>query len=219
MRYQLIEKNKRELGVSKHKLSKIWASEITQRVWINENPNYSTPFYLEKLYPMGETGLYFIVHNNTWQSSDFKLFEGVLKLLGQNGIGLQRNLGHGRFDAIESTLNLDLPQGAETWVSLSLYRPENKKEVEVALNNDDTNYQFIKRGGWMSSPENDAHISVRKQSVMMFTEGSVFAHGKNNEKVLTKGHHVNLKPNWDTPMNDVYRDGKAIFLPILLPKV
>ena len=199
------------------KMDKIWEQDVTQRVWINGNENQSTPFYLEKLYPNDGTGLYFIVRTEGVQDFDFKTFEGVLELLGQNGIGLQRNLGNGRFKYEKSELSLDIPQSTDTWISLSLYRPENEQEVASALENDNTNYQFIKRGGWMSSPENDEHITIRKKSIMMFTEGSVFSFGKSNNSVLTKGkYNINLKPDWKTPMNNVYRDGRAIFLPIIL---
>ena len=137
-----------------------------------------------------------------------------MKLLGENGVGLQRNLGNGRFGFENSTMKLDLPQNAENWISLSLYRPTNELELNDSLEKKSTNYQFIKRGGWISSPEDDEHIKVRKKSVMMFTVGSVFAFGVQNENILQKGKSVNLKPDWDMPMNDIYRDGKAFFLPM-----
>lgn len=212
------EQNSQKLGADYRKMPKIWERDTTQRVWITDNPEQSTPFYLEKLYPIAGNALYFIAYSED-PNFDFKKIESVLRLLGDNGIGLQRNLGNGLFNFEADTLTLDLPQNAETWVNLSLYRPENLAEVDDALQKEHTNYQFVKRGGWLSSPANTEHISIRKQAAMFFTEGSVFEFGLQQQLVFPKGaSKVDLTPEDLPPTKPqlehrIWRDGRALFLP------
>jgi CRISPR-associated protein Csm4 len=187
----------------------IWIREVTQRVKINYDDD-SEPFYLEKLYPAQKNaGLFFIFTGDY----DKDKLNAAVRLLGDNGIGLQKGLGNGQFEAVSTTISLQLPKDASSWVSLSLYRPENKAEIENGL--EQSHYQFLKRGGWIASPQFDEHLSVRKQAVMMFTEGSVFEFETTNQPYLIKGIKENVRPIWnDERLHDVHRDGKAIFLPI-----
>jgi CRISPR-associated protein Csm4 len=184
----------------------IWKRDTTQRVKINYDDD-SEPFYLEKMYPhdKAHSGLYFIIQDNGFDTSKLK---AALKLLGDNGIGLQRGLGNGQFSFNEDSFEMDMPQG-QSWISLSLFRPQKEDIVPVL---DKSNYQFIKRGGWISSPEDEQFLSIRKKSIMMFTEGSVFAFG---EKPVS-GIVENIRPVWnDDDLHPIYRDGKAIFLPMV----
>jgi CRISPR-associated protein Csm4 len=188
----------------------IWVREVTQRVKINYDAD-SEPFYLEKLYAQKNTGLYFIAHAE--QEIDWMPFQAALRLLGDNGIGLQRGLGNGQFEVEEATLTLDLPTNATQWMSLALYRPTNREEVASVLPN--SYYQFTRRGGWISVPENEAHLSLRKKAVMVFTEGSVFAFGNGNQRIMMKGDSaINLQPDEFKHMHPIWRDGRAIFLPM-----
>ena len=183
----------------------IWKRDTTQRVKINYDED-SDPFYLEKMYPKDNLnrGLYFIVQGEF----DTNKFEAALKLLADNGIGLQRSLGNGQFSFKKEEMTIDLPDNAQSWVTLSLFRPKREDVVPIL---DSSNYQFIKRGGWISSPEDEQFLSLRKQSIMMFTEGSVFAFND----APTKGVVENIRPVWNNDdLHPIYRDGKAIFLPI-----
>lgn len=190
---------------------KIWEKDVTQRVKINYDDD-SEPFYLEKLYPVNNktAGLYFIF-SGTYDAQ--KLWAAV-RLLGDNGIGLQRGLGNGQFEPLKAEMTIDFPTNPNAWVALSLYRPKNQAEIETILPN--SYYQFLKRGGWIASPQYDEHLSVRKQAVMMFTEGSVFGFQEQGESHLIKGVVENVRPAWDDDrLHDVYRDGRAIFLPMI----
>jgi CRISPR-associated protein Csm4 len=196
---------------SEPKQPDIWERDVTQRVKINYEAD-SEPFYLEKLYPKDKetSGLYFIFQLNGYDATKLA---AAMKLLGDNGLGLQRTLGNGQFTYKKDTLNLDLPDNPTAWVALSLYRPTDKKEIESVL--DKSHYQFIKRGGWIASPEFEEHLSIRKQAVMMFTEGSVFGFEENGNSALIKGFKENVRPEWnDDALHPVFRDGRAIFLPI-----
>jgi CRISPR-associated protein Csm4 len=195
----------------KSKQPEIWQRDTTQRVKINYGDD-SEPFYLEKLYPKNPetSGLYFIVQGDF----DSKILHATLNLMGENGIGLQKNLGNGQFrwTTQESGLQLEVPEKRTHWVNLSLFRPK-RAAVEAIL--DKSTYQFMKRGGWIASSGNDRFLSIRKKAIMMFTEGSVFAFGD----AAATGVIENLRPDWDDTENKlhpIYRDGKAIFLPMLI---
>ncbi len=193
----------------------IWERDVTQRVKINYESD-SEPFYLEKLYPKDNatSGLYFIF--NITNGFDANKLKAAMKLLGDNGLGLQRTLGNGQFTSEEEVLPIDLPDNPTAWVALSLYRPENKAEIETVLA--DSHYQFIKRGGWIASPEYEEHLSIRKQAVMLFTEGSVFGFNETGQPHLIKGFKEEVQPHGTEdfkPINHkIFRDGKAIFLPM-----
>lgn len=186
---------------------KIWQNDTTQRVVIDRINTASTPFYLEKLYPEGwhrDCGLYVLVKNE-----GFDKLKSLFRLLGDNGIGLQRSLGNGTFQPVfpEEKLSIKLPQNYSAWVNLSLFRPENEANLgKIQLEH--SQYQLLKRGGWLASPEDTGHMSLRKKSVLMFSEGSVLAFG---DDASCEGGFSDLKPFGGHP---VWRDGRGIFLPM-----
>jgi CRISPR-associated protein Csm4 len=183
----------------------IWKRDTTQRVYINYEGD-SEPFYLEKLYPVSvENGLYFMVSDNT----DFTTFEKVLNVLADNGIGLQRNLGNGRFKWQKETLSMNLPTQPTAYLNLSLYHP-NQADLNDGQVLEKSVYQFKKRGGWVSSPEIEKNISLRKKAIMMFTEGSVFTFQGAENKGVVK----DVRPDTAMISHEIWRDGKPIFLPI-----
>lgn len=193
----------------------IWKAETTQRVLLDRLTLRGMPFYLEKLYPVAkhkDRGLYFIVE---MEGGDFPMLQSLMEYLSDTGFGLQRSLGNGvfEFSIVEDELKLDLPTNAKSWVNLSLFRPS-----ENDLNNtlfDNSYYQLTKRGGWIASPEIDSHASLRKKSVMMFSEGSVLSFKDTTaSSILSRGEIENLKPEWVGFLHPIWRDGRAIFLPI-----
>lgn len=190
---------------------KIWKDDVTQRVLIDRVNAGSTPFYLEKLYPANwhrDRGLFVLLKNEGFDAARLK---SLFRLLGDNGIGLQRSLGNGTFDIenleIEDFL-LALPESGSAWVNLSLYRPADEEQVgKIQLEH--SHYQLLKRGGWLSSPDDTVHMSLRKKSVLMFSEGSVLAFGSGEPK----GRIEEIQPEWKG-IHPVFRDGRGIFLPM-----
>lgn len=192
---------------------KIWEADVTQRVLIDRVNAGSTPFYLEKLYPENwhrDRGLFVLLKNEGFDAAKLK---SLFRLLGDNGIGLQRSLGNGTFDIekleIEDFL-LALPDSGSAWVNLSLYRPENEDAKKIK-DSKTSHYQLLKRGGWLSSPDDTAHMTLRKKSVLMFSEGSVLAFGSDEPK----GKIEEIQPEWNK-IHTVFRDGRGIFLPMTL---
>lgn len=178
-------------------------------------------FYVEKLYFHQEAGLYILFQN---LSSTFKpQLEALLRLLGDNGIGTDRNFGFGRFgfSSLES-LELELPEQASNWTNLSLYCPDGESLQNAEINQEilaNSAYNLLKRDGWISSPNEEKHNALRKRSIYMFEEGSVFQFGK-KQSPLFMGKWVNLRPVAKQDTNEavdhaIYRDGQAIFIPII----
>lgn len=189
----------------------IWKEDVTQRVLIDRVNAGSTPFYLEKLYPVNghvDRGLFLLIKNEGFEAAKL---QSLFRLLGDNGIGLQRSLGNGTFDIENLEIEdfaLSLPDSGSAWVNLSLYRPAD--EVQVGnIQLERSHYQLLKRGGWLSSPEDTQHMRLRKKSVLMFSEGSVLAFDGD----APVGKIEDLDPREDDP-HPVFRDGRGIFLPM-----
>jgi CRISPR-associated protein Csm4 len=141
--------------------------------------------------------------------------KACMRLLADNGIGTDRTTGHGQFEFDEQTdvkISFNLPDNATHQMSLSLYCPQ-KTEIEEL---DNSYYDLIKRGGYIASPQNDNHLSIRKKSVYMFVEGSLFPNSGSR-----KGKIVDLMPNnvalQESGQSEIghpiWRDGTSIFLP------
>jgi CRISPR-associated protein Csm4 len=190
----------------------IWHREMTQRVKVNYDSD-SEPFYMEKLYPTDpdNRGYYFIYQGGY----DSAKMWAALRLLGENGIGHQRNLGNGRFRVEKSTVTINHPSTATTWISLSLLHPGSQTELAEAVGTH-SRYLIKKRGGWISSPTDIAFLRKRKKAVLMFVEGSVFSF-KSPEAPIVKGQKLDVKPEEDSHFHPVWRDGRSILLPIVDP--
>lgn len=200
------------------KCQKILSNKPYQHVAIDpSNPQKTTtPYYVDKFFFHKNSGLYFL-----FESTNNKIEEQViaaLRLLADNGIGMDRNTGNGQFlfdpNICVKSIELDIPNNANYEMNLSLYCPL-KQEIESTLH--DSYFSIIKRGGYISSPQDFQHLTIRKRSIYMFKEGSIFPR---TEKPRI-GKTVDLKPNNDLLKNNkvnhpIWRDGQAIFIPIVL---
>jgi CRISPR-associated protein Csm4 len=203
--------DKREIG---ERL--VYKADVTQRVHIY-NPNdpdkpqdeSSVPFFLDKLYFDNQAGLYFIVQTN--DKLPLSMFDQIVNHLGESGIGLQRLLGNGQFKAKRETLDVALPSDSNAITNISLYCPNNETELKGLLT-DNCSYNLINRSGWISTPEKEENLTLRKKSVYMFAEGSVFGKAATTLETIGNGQLV-LTPQYEG-VNPVWRDGKGMFLPI-----
>ncbi|KXX69436.1 type III-A CRISPR-associated RAMP protein Csm4 [Flammeovirga sp. SJP92] len=179
----------------------------------------TTPFYIEKLRFSKGSGLYFIYEGDEKNSS---LFETALQLLGDEGIGTDRNVGMGKFSF--EKVDLKSEKVWDHWdtmcqlksdysVTLSLYCPKDEEELSKAL--EGAKYNLIKRGGYITTEPFNA---LRKREVYMFAEGSVFRFTPNE----VRGKSVNLQPDitkleeyTNTTAHPIWRVGKAMLLPIV----
>jgi CRISPR-associated protein Csm4 len=185
-------------------------SEVSQRVTLmsRTGEENAKPFYVDKILFRYDAGLYFIVEGDT------SLLEKALHLLSLEGIGTDRNVGYGFFEYTADTLSIDLPKEANHQLSLSLLIPESKEQLEMLLNSECVAYDFVRRGGWITTYP---YMTLRKNAIYGFVPGSVFRKDE-GESATIIGKIVDLKPETvDVEItHHVWRNGKAIMIPIKL---
>ena len=188
-----------------------YKSETVQRVVVNRTGEEEpTTFYTERLYFTEGCGLYFII-----DVPDAKrdIINAALKLLGDNGIGSDKSVGNGQFEFNGfEPFDFQEAKDAKHQIALSLYCPTETEIKDEAFLNDSA-YSLIKRGGYIANPDNFNNSTLRKKSIVMFTEGSVFPRSK-----TLVGDVKDLKPNMPTVEHSIWRDGRALFLPYNLKR-
>lgn len=178
-------------------------SLVSQRVTIKEN--MATPFFFEWNYYYPNCGLYFIL------DCEDEIFDNIKKLfsiLGEFGIGTDKNIGGGKFTVNEKNITIDLPEvpNPNATMVLSSYIPTEDEFSKLKL--EYSNYQLVKRGGFIAGSNNEDFRHLRKKSIYMFSAGSVFkTTGDLNGKI------VDLAPEYKD-MHPVYRSGRALTLKI-----
>jgi len=187
-------------------------SEVMPRVQV---PRYGVdgaavdaePFYMERVFFKDESGLFFIA-----TGENIELIDKALDILKNEGIGTDRTSGQGFFEfETPTTLAIDHVE-SNTVTNLSMFCPESKEQLTQMMTDRETvAYDFKKRGGWITTaPFN----TFRKNSVYMFTEGSVFSQLEKTV-VSSLGAIVDLKPKSIDGLNHpIFRSGKAIFIPV-----
>jgi len=165
----------------------------------------TTPFHFTRIQFNDNAGLFFLAdfQDKEWEHK----FIAVLRLLGDTGVGGDRSVGHGQFsvDSIGET-EIRTPENPTHFLSLSLFHPKTE-EVEDIIS--DSSYQLTERKGWIFS---GAAKPLRRQTVRMFQEGSIFK-GPVKEygdtvRVLKRNSSLNLH-------HDVYRYGQPIIVSVL----
>lgn len=188
--------------------TKPYVSEVMQRVTIpRADGQDADPFYFNWTYFQKNAGMYCIV------DAKAELFNEIVhyfELLGEIGIGTDKNVGGGKFDVKTDTITFEAYKNTNANVLLSLYLPTEEEINTIDLNN--SMYDLLLRGGYMAGSEREDLRHLRKKSVYMFGVGSVFSTSS-----TLKGKVVDLTPEWnDSKMHPVYRSGKPFYLPIKL---
>lgn len=187
----------------------IMAKEVMMRVSVPRHAGGdedARPYYVERIYFPEEGGLYFFIEANAETKQTISY---ILDILGDTGLGTDKNTGNGQFSYEWDTLELDVPEQSSHQTLLSLFLP---KETEIkGIDLDQSAYSLIKRGGYIANPQTDYGLmSHRKKSIYMFEEGAIFAAQK------LQGNLVDLKPTGQgvTCTHPIWRDGTAFSLPI-----
>lgn len=181
----------------------IWEvhSEVPHVV-IDRKTNASNIFYSSEVHYLSGCGLFFLID---WKTEEYKdKVMKTIKLLGEEGIGGKRSSGKGLFKLEESELVIEFPAEAEYFLTLSLYYPL-KEEVQIVK---EGWYELIKRGGWIYSLDSQ---TLRRKSIRMFLEGSVFP------DIGNKGELKDVTPEV-FKAHRVYRYGIPFKIPIKIKK-
>lgn len=185
-------------------------SEVSQRVTLQRRTGQddAMPYYVDKVLFRHHAGLYFIADGNT------ALLEKALNILAMEGIGTDRNIGFGFFKYNQDEMTIEVPDKANYQINLSLFIPKSKEQLTELINSDMVAYDFVRRGGWITTyPYN----SLRKDAIYGFLPGSVF-HIDETDQPQNIGKIVNLRPRIGdlAPDHPIWRNGKAIMLPMLI---
>lgn len=187
----------------------LYTSQPYQHVFIPRGDGQdSKPYFVDKIYFDSHAGLFVLLE--TADKAIEEKVKAAFRLLADNGVGTDRNMGNGQFSAGFGALSLTLPPSSSYQVSLSLYLPSTPSEIEGQLG--DSYFGIVRRGGYISSPQDEAHLSIRKKSTYMFDEGAVFPCGDHHRT----GQVIDLQPDEIDVGHPIYRDGQPIWLPIAL---
>lgn len=178
---------------------KIWTSMEIPRVAIDSITNSTNIYHVGEVVYSAGCGLYFLID---FKNPEFiEKVKSAIRVLGDEGIGGERTYGKGLFKVKNFELiEFDITSN-NNFVTLSLYYPGQEE-----LNGLNGYYDLVKRGGWIYSIDG---ISMRRKTIRMFVEGSVF-----NKPSESYGKLISV-----TPLNclyNVYRYGYAFPIPYVV---
>lgn len=185
---------------------KPYKSQVNQRVSVPRADNSNAePFFFNWTYFNPKAGLYVLTDA---KDEKFDELKNLFELLGETGLGTDRNVGGGKFEVEKGTLNLPDVADANSALLLSLYIP-SKDELPL-LNLTSGKYELLLRGGYMAGSEVEGFRHLRKRSVYMFGVGSLFPTVE-----TLRGKVVDLKPDWnDERMHPVFRSGRPFAIKV-----
>ena len=212
---QLIEKNVQIHGSyliqsnqTVHWNGNVYDSEIQQRVAIPQDRDKDPkPFSVERIRFSQGAGLYFLFHGSPeWENR----VESALQLLGEEGVGTDRNVGNGKFElSKKDSFEVPTLNESEFSINLGLFKPSSESELKQSIQHENARFSLINRGGWISEP----HIGLRKSFGYFFQEGSLL-NLKNNGSPSEFGSTYDLKPEGLGIQHSILRVGKTIFFPV-----
>ena len=173
----------------------IWETDTRPRVTIGAQNTGSEIWHLQTVQLNKKCGLWFAADfdNNETKHK----IETLLRVLGDTGIGGERNAGYGVFNFDPASVEIPDAQGSNQSMTLSPICPKSADQLELLIRGD-VAYTLTPSSGWVSTPGTVA----RRKQINMFSEGSVL--NTTNEPI---GRLVDLKPKGHS--HPVYRYGYA----------
>ena len=188
---------KERLRISNKDEIRIWETVTRPRVTIGSRSAGSEIWHIQSVTFDTDCGLWFTARFDS-EATQQKI-ETLLRVLGDNGIGGERNAGYGVFDFKTKQVDFEMsaPQAGSAFVTLSPMCPKSLHQLEALLSGEFA-YALHTSTGWV----NRAGNTKSRKAVNRFVEGSVLR--------ASEGHigcFVDLSPpNWAHP---VYRYGYA----------
>ncbi len=175
--------------------STIWKTDTRPRVRVGSQTAESDIWHIETVQFNTGCGLWFAVHFDSDETQ--QKIETLLRVLGDTGIGGEKNAGYGLFDFTPATIEIPSAEAGNQFVTLSPICPKSPGQLKQFLTGD-VAYTLNSLTGWVST----SGTRSRRKQISMFAEGSVLH--VSDEPI---GRLVDLKPDaWPHP---VYRYGYA----------
>lgn len=194
--------------VTGHEKPVTYKSQVMQRVTVpRKDGEDAQPFFFNWQYFHPESGLFCILDCD---SSILGEIIELFTLLGENGLGTDKNIGGGKFTVETSKIYIKEVQEPKSILLLSTYLPTEQELSSINLHS--SKYRIITRGGYMAGSNQVTFRHLRKRSVYMFDYGSLLCTTN-----TLKGKTVDLAPSWnDEKMHPVYRSGHPLCIPVKL---
>ena len=186
---------KKQLKTANDNDFNVWTTNTRPRVTIDRQTEESSIWHVETVQFNTDCGLWFAVNYDSDETK--QKIETLLRVLGDNGIGGERNAGYGLFDFDEVALEIPTTEDGTQFVTLSPICPKSSDQLEHLLKGDIA-YNLNPLTGWVTS----AGAASKRKQINMFAEGSVL--NSSDEPV---GRLVDLKPKGYP--HPVYRYGYA----------
>ena len=195
------DKNEKENG-AENDLT-VWKADSRPRVTLDRESHESQIWHVETLTFNKCCGLWFAVEfddtNDTEKIED--KIDTLLSVLGDAGIGGERNAGYGLFEFKKRSVKIETAAKSSRFVTLSPICPKHKNELQTLVSKD-ASYSLNPYGGW----GNSTGTPFARKKVMMFDEGSVLTKAAGQIGRLVQ----DLKPDGDAACtHSVYRYGYA----------
>lgn len=184
-----------QLGISDDDDLPIWRISTRPRVTLGSRNSGSEIWHIQTVQFNTDCGLWFAARFDSDETK--QKIETLLRVLGDTGIGGERNAGYGLFDFTEATYEIPAAEADNQFVTLSPICPKSPEQLENLLTGE-VAYTLNPLTGWVST----TGTAARRKQVNMFTEGSIL-----HTSDAPIGRLVDLRPDdWAHP---VYRYGYA----------
>ena len=173
----------------------IWKTDTRPRVSIDRQTEESSIWHVQTVQFNKDCGLWFAAKFDS--DATKQKVETLLRVLGDSGIGGERNAGYGQFKFAKAECKIPSAEDSTQFVTLSPICPKSSDQLEHLLKGDIA-YNLNPLTGWVGSPG----THKKRKKVNMFAEGSVL-----NAYDKPVGRLVDLRPDGFT--HPVYRYGYA----------
>ena len=190
----LDEKN--QLKTSMDDKTIVWETVTRPRVTVGSQNAGSEIWHVQNVQFNTNCGLWFAANFDSGETK--QKVETLLRVLGDNGIGGERNAGYGLFEFAKADLEIPTLEDSTQFVTLSPICPKSPEQLAQLLTGDIA-YTLNPLTGWVST----TGTATRRKQVNMFAEGSVLNAGEEQQI----GRLVDLSPN--DYAHPVYRYGYA----------
>ena len=190
------EQLKKLMDEDKNEKLYVWKTATRPRVTIGARNAGSEIWHVQTVQFNKNCGLWFAAKFDS-EATKLKI-ETLLRILGDNGIGGERNAGYGQFTFQPDThFLMPTTEDSNQFVTLSPICPKSSEQLEHLLKGNIA-YNLNPLTGWVGSPG----THKRRKKVNMFAEGSVL-----NSYDKHVGRLIELTPK-DYP-HPIYRYGYA----------